>query len=155
MSKELRKEIVALLTKKQAHASLEDVARGFPAGLRGVVVDGLPYSAWQLLDHMRIAQHDILKFSTDAKYKSPKWPDGYWSKKTAPGAGAWEKTLKQIAADRKAFVKLVQTKDLLAPFAWGDGQNLLREALLIADHTAYHVGELLVLRRLLGAWKSK
>jgi hypothetical protein len=151
----LRKELVNLLTKEQAHASLEDVVRGFPAGLRGVVVDGLPYSAWQLLDHMRIAQHDILKFSTDAKYKSPKWPDGYWAKKPAPPNGtAWTAAIKQIAADRRAFVKLVQTKDLLTPFPWGDGQNLLREALLIADHNAYHVGELLVARRLLGAWKK-
>jgi hypothetical protein len=130
-------------------------ARGFPEALRGVVVDGLPYSAWQLLDHMRIAQHDILKFSTDAKYKSPKWPDGYWAKKPAPpSATAWTAALKQIAADRAAFVKLVKTGDLVAPFPWGDGQNLLREALLIADHNAYHVGELLVVRRLLGAWKK-
>src|SRR5580698_1690294 len=103
--KEIRKEIVNLLTKKQAHASLEDVVRGFPAALRGVVVDGLPYSAWQLVDHMRIAQHDILKFSTDAKYKSPKWPDGYWAKKPAPpSATAWTAAVKQIAADRRAFV---------------------------------------------------
>jgi hypothetical protein len=155
MSKELRKELVNLLTKKQAHASLEDVARGFPAGLRGVVADGLPYSAWQLVDHMRIAQHDILKFSTDKKYKSPKWPDAYWAKKPAPPSGtAWMATLKQIAADRAAFVKLLKTEDLFTPFPWGDGQNLLREALLIADHNAYHVGELLVVRRLLGAWKK-
>jgi len=152
---ELRKQLVAMLAKKQAHASLEDVVRGFPAKLRGVVVDGLPYSAWQLLDHMRIAQHDILKFSTDAKYKSPKWPEGYWAKKPAPPSGtAWTAAVKQIVADRRAFVKLLQTKDLFAPFAWGDGQNLLREALLIADHNAYHVGELLVVRRLLGAWKK-
>jgi len=152
---ELRKQLVALLTKKQAHASLEDVVRGFPPTLRGVVVDGLPYSAWQLLDHIRLAQHDILKFSTDAKYKSPKWPEGYWAKKPAPPSGtAWAATIKQIASDRAAFVKLLKTQDLFEPFAWGDGQNLLREALLIADHNAYHVGELLVVRRLLGAWKK-
>jgi len=152
---ELRKQLIAMLTKKQAHASLEDVVRGFPAKLRGVVVDGLPYSAWQLVDHMRIAQHDILKFSTDAKYKSPKWPDGYWAKKPAPPSGtAWAAGIKQIATDRAAFVKLLKTQDLFAPFAWGDGQNLLRQVLLIADHNAYHVGELLVVRRLLGAWKK-
>jgi len=152
---ELRKQLVALLTKKQAHASLEDVVRGFPPALRGVVADGLPYSAWQLVDHMRIAQHDILKFSTDAKYKSPKWPEGYWAKKPAPPSGtAWTAAVKQIASDRAAFVKLLKTQDLFAPFAWGDGQNLLREALLIADHNAYHVGELLVVRRLLGTWKK-
>lgn len=151
----LRKELANLLTKKQAHASLEDIVRGFPAKLRSVVPEGLPYSAWQLLDHIRLAQHDILKFSTDAKYKSPKWPDGYWAKKPAPpNATAWTAAVKQVAADGKAFVKLVQTKDLLMPFSWGDGQNLLREALLIADHNAYHVGELLVVRRLLGAWKK-
>ena len=155
MSKELRKELVNLLTKAQAHASLEDVARGFPAKLRGVVPEGLPYSAWQLLDHIRLAQHDILKFSTDPKYKSPKWPEGYWAKKPAPpNAAAWAAALKQISADRRAFVNLLRTGDLFMPFPWGDGQNLLREALLIADHNAYHAGELLVVRRLLGAWKK-
>lgn len=151
----LRKQLRELLTKAQAHVSLDDVVKGFPAKLRGVVPGGLPYSAWQLLDHMRIAQNDILRFSTEPKYKSPKWPQGYWAKKPAPpSATAWAGAVKQIKADRDAFVKLIAKGDLFEPFAWGDGQTLLREALLIADHNAYHVGELLMVRRLLGAWKK-
>jgi len=151
----LRKQLRSLLTKAEAHVSLDHVVRGFPVKLRGVVPEGLPYSAWQLLDHMRIAQNDILRFSSEPKYKSPKWPEGYWAKKPAPpDAAAWTAAVKQIAADRRAFLQLVAKEDLFAPFPWGDGQTLLREALLIADHNAYHVGELLMVRRLLGAWKK-
>jgi hypothetical protein len=141
----LRKQLHDLLTKAQAHASFDDVVKGFPAKLRGVVPEGLPYSAWQLLDHIRIAQHDILRFSMTAKYKSPQWPEGYWAKKPEPpSTTAWTDAVKQITADRNAFLKLIARGDLFAPFAWGDGQTLLREALLIADHNAYHVGELLM-----------
>jgi len=151
----LRKQLADLLTKAEAHASFDDVVKGFPGKLHGVVPEGLPYSAWQLLDHLRIAQNDILRFSTESKYKSPAWPMGYWAKKPEPPSGtAWPEAVKQVTTDRDAFVKLIATEDLFAPFAWGDGQTLLREALLIADHNAYHVGELLMVRRLLGAWKK-
>ncbi len=151
---EVRKQIVNLLTKEQAHASLDAAVKGLPAKLRGVTPEGLPYSAWQLVEHMRITQNDILRFSTEPEYKSPDWPSGYWPKEAEPAAGTWDAAVKGIVDDRKAFVELVKTGDLYTPFPWGDGQNLLREALLIADHTAYHTGELLVVRRLLGAWKS-
>jgi hypothetical protein len=156
---ELRKQLKALLDGGQAHAKLEDAVKDLPAKLRGTVADGLPYSAWQLLEHIRLAQRDILDFSRneDGSYQPMKWPGDYWPKNPEPpNAGAWQASLKQIRADRAAFEKLIESgddADLIEPFAWGSGQNLLREAFLTADHEAYHVGELLVLRRLLGAWK--
>ena len=156
---ELRKQLIALLGGGNAHANFDDVVKNFPPKLRSVVPEGLPYSAWQLLEHLRIAQEDILRFSTNynGKYKSPKWPEGYWPKQAKPPAGdAWNISVKKIRVDLKTFKQLIQDKnsDLFTPFACGDGQNLLREALLIADHNAYHLGEMLVLRRLLGAWKK-
>jgi hypothetical protein len=156
---ELRKQLIALLDGGNAHASFDDVVKNFPPKLRGVVPEGLPYSGWQLLEHLRIAQEDVVCFSMNynGKYKSPKWPEAYWPKQAKPPAGdAWNASVKKIREDLKTFKKLIQDKnsDLFTPFAWGDGQNLLREALIIADHSAYHLGEMLVLRRLLGAWKK-
>ncbi len=159
-SQALRKELRALLEGGQAHATFDDAVSGFPEPLRGVVPDGLPYSAWQILEHIRIAQRDILEFSsnTDGSYKELKWPDAYWPKAAKPPSrGAWEQSITQIRDDRSAFEKLLADAGdaaLVTPFAWGEGQTLLREALLIADHAAYHVGELIVIRRLLGAWKK-
>jgi DinB superfamily len=160
LGKELRKQLIALLDGGQAHATFDDAVKGFPVKLRGVVPEGLPYSGWQIVEHMRITLRDILEFSdnSDGSYKSLKWPEEYWPKGAAPAdEDAWEESLKQIRADRKAFDKLLHDADdaeLVKAFAWGDGQNLLREALLIADHNAYHTGELVVVRRLLGAWKT-
>jgi len=157
---ELRRELIALLDGGQAHATFEDAVKDFPAKLRGVVPEGLPYSAWQIVEHLRIAQRDILEFSdnADGSYKHMKWPDDYWPKDAEPpDARAWDQSLEAIRADRKAFDKLVHGADdaeLVKAFAWGEGQTLLREALLIADHSAYHTGELIVVRRLLGAWKK-
>jgi DinB superfamily len=156
----LRKQLQALLDGGQAHATFDEAVKGFPAKLRGVVPEGLPYSGWQILEHIRITQRDILEFSsnTDGSYKELKWPEEYWPKSAEPpSAEAWERSIEQVHEDRKAFEKLLKAADdaeLVAPFAWGDGQSLLREALLVADHDAYHVGELVVLRRLLGAWKK-
>jgi hypothetical protein len=155
----LRKQLQALLDGGQAHATFDDAVKDFPAKLRGTVPEGLPYSAWQILEHLRIAQRDILDFSnnSDGSYKPRKWPEEYWPKSAEPhSADAWEHSVAQVHKDRKAFEALLRAADdeaLVAPFAWGEGQSLLREALLIADHDAYHVGELIVLRRLLGAWK--
>jgi len=156
---ELVKQLVALLDGGQAHATFEDAVADFPEKLRGVVPDGLPYSAWQLLEHLRIAQRDILNFSAPPTggYHGLKWPDAYWPKEKAPGsANAWDDSVAEVLADRDKFKALLTKKgvDLYKPFLWGQGQNLLREALLIADHAAYHIGELIVLRRLLGAWKK-
>ncbi len=156
---ELLKQVDALLGGGQAHAGFDAAVASMPLQLQGVVPAGLPYSAWQILEHLRIAQRDILEFSTNANgagYKAVEWPAAYWPTSAAPPDGAaWERVVAAIVADRSNFVELLQAGDLAAPFAWGDGQNLLREALLIADHNAYHVGELIVIRRLLGAWPAR
>jgi uncharacterized damage-inducible protein DinB len=153
----LVKELLALLAGGQAHASLEDAVKGFPTRLRGEAPHKLPYSAWQLVEHIRIAQHDILDFSNNHNggYKSLKWPEDYWPKAAEPTGDAWETSLRAIREDRSAFEKLLtaENADLNAPFPWGEGQTLLREALLLADHAAYHTAEIIVLRRLLGCWK--
>lgn len=156
---ELQKQLLALLKGGQAHAGFEKAIAGLPAELRGKVPEGLPYSAWQLLEHLRITQRDILNFSAPPTggYHPIKWPDDYWPEsEEPPSAQAWDESIAAIRSDLKHFEALITKPgaDLVKPFRWGDGQNLLREALLIADHTAYHVGELIVLRRLLGAWKS-
>lgn len=150
-------QLKQLITKGNAHVTLEEALKGIPAKLRGVVPDGLPYSLWQIAEHIRITQHDILDFSRNPKYKAIKWPDNYWPKEKAPkDAAAWNDCIKQIKKDTKEFIALLENKDadLYTPFKWGDGQNLLREAMLIADHTSYHTGEIIVIRRLLGNWKS-
>lgn len=155
---ELKAQLKALLDGGQAHAKLDDAVSDVPYTLQGKVPAGLPYSPWQLLEHIRIAQRDILDFSdnADGSYRPMKWPDDYWPRDAAPpDEGAWEKSVAAMREDRAAFEKLLKERDLVEPFSWGDGQNLLREALLIADHEAYHTGELIVARRLLGAWKPK
>ncbi len=159
LNDELHKQLLALLKGGNAHAGLDEVVKDFPADKRGVKPHGMPYSAWQLLEHLRIAQHDILRFSKnhDGQYRSPKWPDDYWPESAEPpDHHAWERTIKQIKADQKEFEELLADPKvkLDEPFAWGDGQNLLREALLIADHNAYHLGEIVALRRALGAWRG-
>ena len=153
----LCEQLVALLQKGQAHATFDEAIKGFPADLRGTVPPNLPYSAWQLLEHLRIAQRDILDFSAPPTggYHPIEWPDGYWPKSPQPpSAHAWDESIAAIHRDLKTFIALIEkpSSDLYKPFRWGDGQNLLREALLIADHNAYHLGELIVLRRLLGVW---
>jgi uncharacterized damage-inducible protein DinB len=155
----LQRELKKLLDGEQAHASFDDAVKGLPAKLRGIVPQGLPYSAWQIVEHIRIAQRDILDFSrnSDGSYKPMKWPDDYWPKQPQPSsAKAWDETLRHIKEDRTAFEELLASVDdqgLVIAFHWGEGQTFLREALLIADHVAYHTGELIVIRRLLGAWK--
>lgn len=152
-----RKHITDLLTKGNAHATLDDALKDLPADLRGVVPDGLPYSIWQLTEHIRIAQWDILEFTKDQKHRSPKWPDEYWPKEAEPANdAAWERTTGQIKSDLKEFIAILNdpNNSLYDPLPEGDGQTLLREALLIADHTAYHTSEIIMIRRLLGAWKK-
>jgi len=154
--KSVREHVVNLLTKGQAHVTFEDAVKGIPVELRGKRPKGAEYSAWQLLEHLRIAQTDILEFSRDAKHVSPEWPGGYWPKSAAPpDEKAWDKSVRAFKRDLKAMVALVsdETKDLYTPFAHGDGQTLLREALLTADHNAYHVGQLVMVRKMLGCWR--
>jgi hypothetical protein len=150
----LRKQLVDLLTGHNAHVDLEGALKGLPAKLRGAKAKGAPHSAWQLLEHIRIAQWDILEFSRNRKHVSPPWPDGYWPKSDAPpSAAAWNKSVQQVRTDLSAMVKLVRGKsDLFRPIPHGQGQTWLREALLLADHNAYHVGQLVLLRNLLGSW---
>jgi len=151
----LRRQVVEFLGSSHAHASLDAAIKGIPVKLRGKKPKGAEHTAWQLLEHIRIAQWDILEFSRTPKHVSPAWPDGYWpSTEAPPSTAAWSKSVRQVEADLKEMQKLVSSKksDLFAPIPHGTGQTLLREALLLADHNAYHVGALVLLRRLLGCW---
>ena len=148
-------ELVKLLQGGNAHADLKKALAGLPAKHRGAKVENLPYTIWQLLEHIRIAQWDMLEFSKDGAHESPNWPDDYWPREPAPADdAAWDKTVKQINDDLNEFIQLVKSKDIYAPIPHGSGQSILREALQMADHTAYHVAEIVMVRRLLGDWKS-
>jgi hypothetical protein len=154
----LRKHVLYLLRGGGAHVNFEDAIVGLPAELRGVKPAGTPFTAWQLLDHLRIAQWDILEFSTNSKHVSPPWPAGYWPGSEAPpNASAWEKSVSSIRRDLNAFEKLVAdpSTDLYRRIPHGQGQTILREALLVADHNSYHLGQIVYLRRLLGAWPAE
>jgi DinB superfamily len=155
--KQLREHVIYLLDGGGAHAKFDDVAQDIPEALRGVKPDGFPHSAWMLLEHLRLTQRDILEFSRNPKYESPKWPEGYWpDTEGPPSAGAWTKSIQQFRKDAKDMEELVTRPktDLYAKIPWGDGQTILREALLLADHNAYHLGQLVDVRRLLGDWKG-
>lgn len=155
-TKQVVEQLKWLLNGGYAHVTFENATTKLPAKYRGIIPDGLPYSIWQLVEHIRIAQWDILEFSKGPKHISPQWPAGFWPKKsTPPDSNAWGNALRQIKRDRKGFIALLEENsgDIYTPFPWGDGQNLLREALLIADHTAYHVGEIIAIRRLLEVWR--
>jgi len=152
----LRKHLIELLDGAQAHATFDNILADFTAESRGVIPKGLPHSAWMLLEHMRIAQWDILDFSRNSKYKAMKWPDNYWPKSAAPpSAAAWEKSIKSFQNDLDAIKKLVSDPkiDLFAQIPWGEGQTILREAMLVADHNSHHLGQLIDVRRILGIWK--
>lgn len=153
----LRQHLLDLLRGGNAHLNFEEALAGLPPQLRSQRPHGLPYSPWRLLEHMRIAQWDILEFSRNPKHVSPEFPGGYWPDSDAPPDDkAWQQSLRQFRADLKAMQELVEDPaiDLLAPIPHGEGQTILREALLMADHNAYHLGQLVTLRRLLGAWES-
>ncbi len=154
---DLRQHLLELLTGGHAHAKFEDAVKGLPAKLRGTKPANYPHSAWMLLEHLRIAQSDILEFSRNEKHQSPKWPEGYWPKTDAPSTDAeWKKSVDQFESDLNAMKDLVKNPktDLFAKIPWGDGQTILREALLVADHNAYHIAQLVDVRRLLGEWSS-
>jgi hypothetical protein len=153
-------QLLALLRGGQAHAGFDAAVADFPESDRATRPANLPYSAWQILEHLRIAQRDILDFSAPPTggYQPMEWPEAYWPQSPeTPYPGSWDNAIAAIHADREKFEALLTkpNADLYKPFLWGNGQNLLREALLIADHNSYHVGELVVLRRLLGNWPSK
>lgn len=151
----LIQELIKLLEGGTAHASFADAIDGLDPHLRGVKLDKIPYSIWQLVEHIRIAQWDMLEFSRHANHQSPKWPEGYWPKESAPkDEHTWERSLEQIENDRNAFIKLLQSEQLYDRIPHGNGQSILREALQIADHNSYHIAEIVIIRRLLGSWAS-
>jgi uncharacterized damage-inducible protein DinB len=153
----LREHLLYLLGGGGAHLDFAKAIAGLPAELRGAEPAGLPFSAWRLLEHMRIAQWDILEFSVNPRHVSPAWPDGYWPESDAPPSDrAWEKSVKEFRRDLKRMQDLVANPrtDLYARIPHGEGQTILREALLAADHNAYHLGQLVLMRRLLGAWRN-
>lgn len=146
-------ELIKLLEGGSAHAGFNDAIEGLDPKLRGIKPDKLPYSIWQLVEHIRIAQWDMFEFSKNASHQSPKWPDDYWVKETEPESEEdWNRSLHQIEADRKAFIELLKSGNIYEQIPHGDGQSILREALQIADHNSYHTAEIIVIRRLLGAW---
>ena len=154
--KVLREHLVNVLSGRGAHVDWKESFAGIPPKMRGVRPSGLPHSLWELLEHLRIAQWDILEFSRDAKHVSPAWPESCWPDQEAPpDAKAWDKSLKEFERDLDSMKKLVASPrtDLFKKIPHGTGQTILREALLVADHNAYHLGQVLVVRRLLGIWK--
>jgi hypothetical protein len=153
---ELRAQLAAALDWRDAHAGFDAVVADLPVGLRGRVPEGLPYSPWQLVEHLRLAQADILDFCRNPEYEEQTWPDDYWPKAPAPPSpGAWDESIAGFRRDREALQAIARDEkiDLFARIPHGTGQTYLRELLLVLDHTAYHVGQLIVVRRLLGAWE--
>lgn len=152
----LRQHLVKLLQGGDAHANFETAIKGMPVALRGKRPRGAEHSPWEILEHLHIAQSDILEFSRDPNHKSPDWPSGYWPSSAAPpNARSWNASVNAFRRDLQEMCDLISDpkSDLDTPLAHGDGQTLLREALLLADHNAYHLGEFVLARRLLGAWK--
>ncbi|WP_256013082.1 DinB family protein [Desertivirga xinjiangensis] len=149
-------ELIELMTKGNAHMSFEEAIADIPPHLRLVTPDKLPYSIWSLVEHIRITQWDIVEFCSSADHVSPKWPDEYWP---APletlTDSAWENSIDQIISDRERFFELLKDErnNLFHPFEYGTGQHLFREATLIADHASYHIGQIILIRRLLNNWK--
>lgn len=150
----LREQVSRILDWGDAHATFDKAVEGVPAELRGVQPEGIPHSLWQLVEHVRIAQYDILDFCRNAEYEEMKWPDDYWpDSPEPPSAEAWDESIARFRADREALKELAMSQpDLFATIPHGSGQTYLRELLLVADHGAYHVGQMVLVRRLLGAW---
>jgi hypothetical protein len=149
--------LVRLLAWEDAHVGFESAVADLPPDARGTQPPGLPYSPWQLVEHLRLAQHDILEFCRNPNYREMKWPDDYWPRSaTPPSARAWDDSIREYVEDRKALQQLASDPalDLNAAIPHGSGQTYLREFVLAADHAAYHIGQLVAVRRLLGAWKS-
>ena len=153
----IRDHVVELLEGGHAHVTFEDAIADWPPQLRGAKPSGQPFTPWRLLEHIRISQWDIVEFTKSAKHVSPEWPSAYWPPSDAPpDPAAWNKSVAQVKRDRQTMQRLVRDPgtDLFARIPHGTGQTVLREALVLADHNSYHLGQLVVLRRLLGAWKA-
>ena len=151
----LQEHLMKLLTEAQAHATFDEAMKGLDPELYGKVPEGAEHSPWQLLEHLRIAQWDILEFSRDRNHVSPQWPEGYWpTDPQPPDAEAWDASIAQFKKDLEAMRSLIRdpNSDLFSRIPHGEGQTLLREALVLADHNSYHLGQLVLLRKLLGSW---
>jgi hypothetical protein len=151
----LRKHLLELLEGGHAYSKPGPILEKLPFALQGQVPEGAEHSPWQVLEHLRLAQSDILEFSRDKDHVSPPWPEGYWPESPAPpDEGAWDRSVEAFFKDLQGMKDLVTdpASDLYEPFPWGKGQTLLREALLVADHNSHHLGQMILLRRLLGAW---
>jgi len=151
----LRQHLLSLLREGNAHVTFDAAIKGLPVALRGKSPKGAEHSPWELLEHLRIAQWDILEFSRNPQHQSPEFPKGYWPANPAPpNNAAWVKSVRAFRDDLQAMCDLLanESTDLFAPIPHGEGQTILREALLIADHNAYHLGQFILVRRLLGAW---
>jgi hypothetical protein len=151
----LRQQLIELLRGGTAHADLDTCIEQFPPECYGKKPNGAPYSAWELLEHLRMALHDLLVFSTDSHYIALKWPEDFWPASEAPSSpDEWQTSVKAVKADLAEFEKLIQNREtnLYAKIPWGEGQTLLREVLIAADHNSYHLGQIVMLRKQLGAW---
>lgn len=153
--KALRAQLVDALAWGDAHVTFDAAVRGIPARMRGMRPKGLPHSAWELVEHMRVAQADILEFCVARRYREKKWPDDYWPASPAPRGDAWRRSIAAYGRDRRRLQRLASNAriDLAAPVPNGSGQTYVREILLVLDHAAYHVGQLIDVRQALGCWK--
>ena len=156
-TKALRAQLVTYLDWHDAHADFDAAVDGVPADKRGIAPSGLPYSLWQLVEHLRIAQHDILDFCVNPTYEEMQWPDDYWPKSPVPPtAAAWDESIAAYRRDREAMQTLARNPDidLFAKIPHGSGQTYVREILLVVDHASYHIGQMVLVRRLLGIWAA-
>ena len=152
---EIREMLARALGWEDGHVGFETAVAGLTPDQLGRVPDSMPYSIWQLAEHLRLTQRDILDFCRDPEYKEPRWPEDYWPKTTTPPDDrAWEATCAAVADDRNALAHLVRdsSRSLVEPIPHGEGQTLLREAILVIDHTSYHVGQIVLIRKAIGAW---
>lgn len=153
----LREQLAKALDWHDAHTDFDEVVEGVPSDERGMVPEGVPYSAWQLVEHIRRAQKDILDFCVSDDYHETNWPDDYWPESSAPpNDRAWEESVRQVQQDRGQLQALARNREINLgdKVPNGTGQTYLRELILVTDHTAYHVGQLVLVRRLLGSWKT-
>jgi len=155
-SNAFRKELISLFTEDNAHAGFDAAVKNFPSELRGKRPNDLPHSAYQLVEHLRIAQWDIVEYALNPEHKSPDFPDGYWPKSPEPpDAKAWDKAIAAFRVDRKKLVAVLEKADLLAPIPHANNQSLASKTILLIDHNSYHLGQIILLRRLLNTWPEK
>ena len=155
---QLKKHLSTLVSGKGAHADFDTAVKGISSDHYGAEVKGLPYTLWQIVEHMRLSQNDILDYMRNPDYKERSWPEGYWPKEgKPPKKDSWDQSVKSIKKDLREVKTIIENPktDLFAQVPHGEkGHTILREVLLIADHNAYHVGQIIVIRRLLGDWKG-